>query len=432
MSSDEPSDPAWKHVKTHLSDMLTDLQRDYASMKIEIANQEQTMSEKLELISLMHSIQDQEITLNVGGKRFCTTALTLAQGEPESMLGAMFSGKYDVQYNDEGEIYIDREGKYFHYILEYLRDGYCLLPNDKQVQQKVAKEAEFYQLAGLLKLLRIQYRVHPPKAIDIADLQGTLTFYVWGSGGGNSNRSGRGGAGGFSWGTLNIQDVPAFDFRVVVGDFTQYGAGGISPTPTSSSYSNVQAGNGGGYSGIFSQDEVILIAGGGGGGGNGSSYHGGAGGGERGEDGTGPSTLRSGKAGGQAEVANDGESSYGGSIRGTPSGKLKGGDGALGSYDAGAGGGGGYFGGGGGGEGGGVDGPAGGGGSGYVSPLLTESGTAAGTRENCSPSAASNGYSNNAACVGKVKVVWNTDKGILEREFNEPGEYNLNPLSFQE
>jgi len=369
--------------------------------------------------------------LNVGGKRFCTTALTLAQSDPESMLGAMFSGKYDVEYNDKGEIYIDREGKYFHYILEYLRDGYILLPEDKNIQLKVAKEAEFYQLEGLLKLLRLQHRINPPRSIDLADLKGGLNFYVWGSGGGHSNRSGRGGAGGFSWGYLNLQDVIAFDFRLVIGDFTEHGGGGLSPVPSSSSYNTVRAGNGGGYSGVFSAETPIIIAGGGGGGGNGGSYHGGAGGGLSGQAGSGPSTQRSGKGGSQQMLANDGENSYGGTIRGTGSGQYKGGDGSFGSYDAGAGGGGGYYGGGGGGEGGGVDGPPGGGGSGYISNLLTESGTSAGNFETPSPEAITEGYSNGAATVGKIKVIWVSDNGPQELEFNKPGEFTLNPLSFQ-
>jgi len=262
-------------------------------------------------------------------------------------------------------------------------------------------------------------------------LKGGINFYVWGSGGSHSNRSGRGGAGGYSWGYLNLQDVMAFDFRIVVGDYGTYGGGGVSPTPTSTSYNTVKAGNGGGYSGVFCGEDPIIIAGGGGGGGNGSSYHGGAGGGVSGQAGAGPSMNRTGKGGSQTKVVNDGENSYGGTIRGTGSGPYKGGDGSFGSYDAGAGGGGGFFGGGGGGEGGGVDGPPGGGGSGFVSPLLTESGTAVGNYETPSPQATGEGYANGGACVGRIKVVWVSDSGPHELIFDNPGEYNLNPLSFQ-
>ena len=110
---------------------------------------------------------------------------------------------------------------------------------------------------------------------------------------------------------------------------------------------------------------------------------------------------------------------------------MKGGDGGLGSYDGGAGGGGGYFGGGGGGEGGGIDGPPGGGGSGFLSELLDESGTVSGQREIASTNAQENGYANNHNTIGRVKVIWESDNGPLELVLLKPGEYQLNPISFQ-
>jgi hypothetical protein len=430
MTAQTPPDKQWKE---QLQSMMKELQVDVDQMQNLRDKEVRSLDEDMQLIHLLRHVQDRFIKLNVGGRRFQTTALTLSQSDPTSLLGSIFSGTYDVQYNDKGEIYIDREGKYFHYILEYLRDGFVLLPEDKNIMLKVAKEAEFYGLEGLLKILRIQHRINPPQAIDLSDLKGALNFYVWGSGGGNSNRGGRGGAGGYSWGYLNLADVATFDFKVVVGDFTSLGGGGISPTPSSSSYNTVKAGNGGGYSGIFVGDESpLLIAGGGGGGGNGGSYHGGAGGGLNGQTGSGPSSNRTGKGASQFQSVCDGENSYGGSIKGTGCGQYKGGDGSYGSYDAGAGGGGGYFGGGGGGEGGGVDGPPGGGGSGYVSDVLQDAGTSAGNFEQASLEATEEGYSNTCETVGRIKVVWTSDKGIHEHVFSKPGEYVLNPLTFQQ
>eukprot|EP01129_Flabellula_baltica_P005179 TRINITY_DN184_c0_g1_i1.p1 TRINITY_DN184_c0_g1~~TRINITY_DN184_c0_g1_i1.p1 ORF type:complete len:436 (-),score=126.09 TRINITY_DN184_c0_g1_i1:47-1354(-) len=425
-----PDDPAWSVFKGQIADMMNSLRGDYEVMKSEIVQKEARLEQERAVLANIKELQDRTVTLNIGGRRYVTTPRTIVEGAPDSILAALFSKEYGVELDENGEIFIDREGKYFHYIMEFIRDGIVLLPDDEYIRLKVAKEAEYYSLEGMLKILRIQYRVSPPHAIDLEDIDGILYLYVWGSGGGNSNREGRGGAGGFSWGCLQLSKVLSFDLRVVVGDMSGNGGGGTAPTPTSSSYNTVIAGNGGGYSGIFRDDEPLLIAGGGGGGGNRAEYFGGAGGGDVGAAGNGPDTNRTGKGGTQTSGPFDGENSYGGRVIGQNCGSLRGGDGGLGQYDGGAGGGGGYYGGGGGGEGGGIDGPPGGGGSGFVHPDLEESGTVGGDRNNCHDKATEYGYSNNGGTIGRVVAEWESSNGRLRCEFKVGGEFRLTPLSF--
>jgi hypothetical protein len=433
--SDYPDDPAWSTFKDQIHGMMSNLREDYETMKKDIVTKEKRLEEERAVLSNIQELQERTVTLNVGGRRYITTPKTLVEGAPESILAALFSKEYGVTLDENGEIFVDREGKYFHYIMEFIRDGICLLPDEEYIRLKVAKEAEYYRLDGLLKIIRIQYRVAPPQAIDLEDIDGILFLYVWGSGGGNSNREGRGGAGGFSWGSLQLSKVLSFDLKIVVGNFAGtggFGGGGVTPTPTSSSYNTVMAGHGGGYSGIFREDEPLLIAGGGGGGGNRAEYYGGAGGGERGVDGNGPDTSRTGKGGGQTTSTVDGTNSYGGRITtGIGAGSMRGGDGGVGSYDSGAGGGGGYFGGGGGGEGGGIDGPPGGGGSGYLHPDLEDAGTVAGNQNNCHAKATEHGYQNNGASIGRVVAEWESSNGLMRCEFKTAGEFRLTPLSFQ-
>jgi hypothetical protein len=57
--------------------------------------------------------------LDVGGKHF-TTSLTTLSREPDSMLGVMFSGRFKIMTDEHGRVFIDRDGKLFQYILEYL------------------------------------------------------------------------------------------------------------------------------------------------------------------------------------------------------------------------------------------------------------------------------------------------------------------------
>ncbi|KAF9599182.1 hypothetical protein IFM89_035641 [Coptis chinensis] len=89
------------------------------------------------------------VRLNIGGKKFCTTRDTLTQREPDSMLAAMFSGRYNMhQDSDKGIVFVDRDGKHFRHVLNWLRDGVVPTLEDSEYQE-LLREAEYYQLLGL-------------------------------------------------------------------------------------------------------------------------------------------------------------------------------------------------------------------------------------------------------------------------------------------
>ncbi|BBN68501.1 potassium channel tetramerisation domain-containing protein / pentapeptide repeat-containing protein, partial [Prunus dulcis] len=86
------------------------------------------------------------IRLNIGGKKFCTTIDTLTQREPDSMLAAMFSGRHTLcQDPEKGYVFLDRDGKHFRHILNWLRDGVVPTLKDSKYTE-VLREAEYYQL----------------------------------------------------------------------------------------------------------------------------------------------------------------------------------------------------------------------------------------------------------------------------------------------
>lgn len=64
------------------------------------------------------------IILNVGGRRFETTILTLQSG-PSTFFRDMFS---EVKTVDTPEIFIDQSGKIFEFILEVIRNPRALFP----------------------------------------------------------------------------------------------------------------------------------------------------------------------------------------------------------------------------------------------------------------------------------------------------------------
>ncbi|KAJ0793750.1 putative chromatin remodeling & transcription regulator BTB-POZ family [Helianthus annuus] len=90
------------------------------------------------------------VRLNIGGKKFCTTVDTLTHREPQSMLAAMFSGRHTVcKDSDKGYVFVDRDGKHFRHILNWLRDGVVASLSDSECSE-LMREAEYYQLLGLV------------------------------------------------------------------------------------------------------------------------------------------------------------------------------------------------------------------------------------------------------------------------------------------
>ncbi|RYR32602.1 hypothetical protein Ahy_A10g047137 isoform A [Arachis hypogaea] len=95
------------------------------------------------------------VRLNIGGKKFCTTTDTLTQREPDSMLAAMFSGRHtlcldsDKAMSNSGYVFVDRDGKHFRHILNWLRDGVVPTLEDSEYNE-LLREAEYYQLLGLI------------------------------------------------------------------------------------------------------------------------------------------------------------------------------------------------------------------------------------------------------------------------------------------
>ena len=70
-----------------------------------------------------------------------------------SMLHAMFSGRFDTKAGEDGSYFIDRDGTQFRYILNYLRTGELVVPNDEIIRRELLAEAKFYQVEGMINEL---------------------------------------------------------------------------------------------------------------------------------------------------------------------------------------------------------------------------------------------------------------------------------------
>ena len=107
-----------------------------------------SMSKKLDHVHVSSTVK-----LNVGGQHFTTSAQTLRK-DPNSMLAAMFSGKFDVKPSEDGT--------HFRFILNYLRTGKLTLPEGATFLKELEEEAEFYEIQGIFDALRLPAQACKP------------------------------------------------------------------------------------------------------------------------------------------------------------------------------------------------------------------------------------------------------------------------------
>ncbi|CAI5466755.1 unnamed protein product, partial [Closterium sp. Yama58-4] len=101
------------------------------------------------------------VCINVGGTCYETTVETVTQRDSGSMLAAMFSGRHALHYDtaNKSSVFIDRDGRHFRHVLNWLRDGAVPLP-DAALFHELMHEAEYFQLgefhAQLVATLKVE------------------------------------------------------------------------------------------------------------------------------------------------------------------------------------------------------------------------------------------------------------------------------------
>ena len=89
------------------------------------------MSKKVEHVHLSSIVN-----LSVGSRRFTASLQTLIK-DPDSILAAMFSAKFEVKPLEDEALFIDRDGKHFRFMLNYLRTGNELCQKEIKIDELV-------------------------------------------------------------------------------------------------------------------------------------------------------------------------------------------------------------------------------------------------------------------------------------------------------
>jgi N-acetylneuraminic acid mutarotase len=126
-------DAALASARTQLEGGLADLARERAKGlavvdeertkgRAEVAKEKADLHREIAAMQKQQEAQRGRIVLDIGGYRYTTSVQTLRR-LPGTFFDAYFSGRYTMDRSADGSIFIDRDGKHFGQVLEYLRDG---------------------------------------------------------------------------------------------------------------------------------------------------------------------------------------------------------------------------------------------------------------------------------------------------------------------
>jgi hypothetical protein len=92
-----------------------------------------------------------KVTLGVGGREFSTTVETLTR-EKDTFFTALFSRQWELERDEKGRIFIDRDEDLFAEILDYMRNPDEFVVPDERLHQRLRSETRFYKLNSFLAI----------------------------------------------------------------------------------------------------------------------------------------------------------------------------------------------------------------------------------------------------------------------------------------
>lgn len=96
---------------------------------------------------MLRRVEEKMVSLNVGGQRYATTWSTLRRFHSEALL-QMLSNP-----DEDGNFFLDRDGKMFQYILGFLRNQKLCLPSDFSEFDSLTTEVNYFNISTLSQCL---------------------------------------------------------------------------------------------------------------------------------------------------------------------------------------------------------------------------------------------------------------------------------------
>jgi hypothetical protein len=101
---------------------LADVTKERAKGLADVAKERLELQQEVKAMQTHQEVQEGRVELNIGGYRFETSVNTLRR-VPHTFFDAYFSGRYAQDVCSDGSIFVDRDGKHFGHVLEYMWDG---------------------------------------------------------------------------------------------------------------------------------------------------------------------------------------------------------------------------------------------------------------------------------------------------------------------
>jgi len=152
----------------HLFKCLDDLKKKVGLVVDEIDKEftnefQNLMQAKEEFATIAQKIKllpnsNQKVKLNIGGKLFATSLQTLTLVS-HTLFTGMFSGYFDMNPDQDGEYFIDRNPKHFPLILDYLRNQHSVAVQKKISSlncielEELHEEVDYYGIMPLLEYI---------------------------------------------------------------------------------------------------------------------------------------------------------------------------------------------------------------------------------------------------------------------------------------
>ena len=166
---------SWDDIISKKKKIITQLDDDIKNTKLEITKLRDQFSQDCEIIKkelekekndwhlLVKECKkfkiDKIINLNVGGTKFVTSKSMFDNCYlKQNFLTVMFSGSWEPNVDIDGNYFIDRDGTYFQYILNFIRDKkYEIVIKNLScdIKKNILVEANYYRISELVDLINV-------------------------------------------------------------------------------------------------------------------------------------------------------------------------------------------------------------------------------------------------------------------------------------